>query len=200
MRSVGLLVLFLLSMMYTASAQQIKNIDEIGNVNEGLIAIKKNASWGFIDINGTLIIDFRKDIVASFGESPRFSNGLCLIKEKRDDIFYYGYINTKGETIIPTEYIVATPFEKGMARVIKHYKTTQIGTNALGKDIVRYSYNEMIIDAENNELSHITGPHNLMFYKLKLEKYLPSIKSQFISDHIVAIRENDNSYSILKIK
>jgi hypothetical protein len=57
---------------------------------------------------------------------------LCLVKEKREDIVYYGYINTKGETNMPTQYLIATPFENGQARVIKCYKTDTNGDTILG--------------------------------------------------------------------
>lgn len=198
MKNLKLIVFFLLSIVYASEAQQFTNIEKLGDFNEGLMAISNDDSWGFIDINGILVIDYRKDIVASSEESPIFSNGLCLIKEKRENIVYYGYMNTKGETIIPTEYIVATPFENGFARVINYYKTNT-GTNALGQNVVYYSYNELIIDTKNKSALHIRGPHNLLLNKLKLQEYIPAIRSKFISDLLITVKEDDNTYSIHKL-
>lgn len=199
MRNLRLIVLFLLSIVYVAGAQQLTGIDKTGDFSEGLMAINNDDSWGFIDIDGTLVIDFRKDIVAASQESPIFSNGLCLIKEKREDIVYYGYMNNKGETIIPTEYIAATPFENGFARVIKHYKNESGKTNIMGKNMVNYSYNELIIDTKNKSVLHIRGPYNLLFNKLKLQQNIPAINSKFIGDHLIAVKEGDNTYSIYNL-
>jgi hypothetical protein len=200
MRALTLMLVFLFFSVDSTSAQQLENIEKIGDFHEGLMAVSKNNSWGFIDSNGTLVIDFRKDIAATPEQSPIFSNGLCLIKEERENIFYYGYINTKGETLIPTEYIVATAFEHGFARVIKPYKTEVIGTNVLGKNIVSYSYHELIITTTNKMAMHIRGPHNLLYYKLKSQQDIPVIHSKFISSHLILVREDNDKFSILKIE
>jgi hypothetical protein len=200
MKALKLILVFLFCIVDPASAQQLENIDKIGDFNDGLIAVSKDNSWGFIDLHGTLVIDFRKDVVAAPEQYPLFSNGLCLIKEMRENVHYYGYINTKGETVIPTVYIVATAFKNGYARVIKHYKTDTNGTNVLGKDIVSYSYNELIITTENKMALHIRGPYNLLFYKLKLQQDIPTIHSKFISPHLIAVTEDNNRFSILKVE
>lgn len=184
--------------MYAAGAQELTNIVKIGSFSEGLMAIGNDDSWGFIDTNGTLVIDFRKDIVASSKESPIFSNGLCIIKEKRENIVYYGYMNTTGETIIPLEYLAATPFENGFARVIKHYKTDTGGTNVLSQNIIIYSYNEIIVDTKNKVVLHIRGPFHLLLNKLKSQEEIPTIRSQFISERLITVKEDDKTYSILK--
>ncbi|WP_292889152.1 WG repeat-containing protein [Nonlabens sp.] len=199
MRALRLTLIFLCCLIGSGSAQHLENIDEIGNFSEGLLAINKNNSWGFIDVNGTLVVDFRTDIAAPHGHSPIYSNGLCLIKEIRENIWYYGYINTKGDLVIPAEYIVATAFENDYARVIKPYKTEVIGTNMLGKDIVSYSYHELLITTTNKMALHISGPHNLWYYKLKLQQDLPMIHSTFISPHLIAVKEADR-WKILKIE
>lgn len=196
MKHLKIIVLLFLGMCYATNAQVLTKIDEVGFSNDGLIAIRKADSWGFLDINGMLVVDFRKDIVATPEAFPIFNNGLCLIKEERENIVYYGYINNKGETIIPTEYIAATPFENGFASVIKHYKTDTGGANILGKKIVIHSYNEMIIDTKNKLILHISGPNHMLFDNLKLQQNIPAIRSKFIGDHLVAVKEDDNTYSI----
>lgn len=198
MRNLKLIMLFLLGITNSISAQQHKNIDEIGSFNEDLMSIKKGDSWGFVDKNGTIIIDFRKDIVGFSKEPPIFSNGLCLIKEKREDVIFYGYINTKGKTIIPTEYIVATPFKNGFASVIKYYKT-DTGTNAFGQHVVYYSYNELIITTKNKPVLSIGKSRNLLLAKLKLQQEIPVIRSKFINENLVRVKEDDGNYSIYNL-
>lgn len=191
-------MLFLLGITNSISAQQHKNIDEIGSFNEDLIAIKKGDSWGFVNKNGAIIIDFRKDIASYSKEPPIFSNGLCLIKEKRNDVIYYGYINTKGKTIIPTEYIVATPFKNGFASVI-NYDKIDTGTNTFGQHVVYYTYNEMIITVKNKGVLSIGKSRNLLLAKLKLQQEIPIIRSKFINENLVRVKEDDGTYSIYNL-
>jgi hypothetical protein len=190
----------LLTVFITSNGQTFSLIDNIGTTQDGLIAIKKDKTWGFIDANGTLMIDFRDDLVSSTTKTPMFSSGLCLFKERKDGITYFGYINKKGEKVIPAEYLAATPFENSYARVIKHYKTSIGSSNALGKHIVNYSYNEFIIDTKNQWVQHLRGPINLLYDRLKIQQNPPSINSSFISENLIAVKEADNSYSIYKLK
>ena len=195
-----LIVLFLASLPFCTNAQIISKIDKVAPFQEGLAAVKKGNSWGFIDNNGALVINYRKDITVPSDGNPAFSNRLCLIQEVRDGITYYGYINTKGEKVIPAEYLVATPFENGYARVIKPYKSDTGGTNILGKNIVNYSYNELVIDPENKTVQHLLGPNNLVFEKLHSDpNLLPEISSIIIGDNLVAVREKDDTYTVYKL-
>ncbi|TXD48659.1 WG repeat-containing protein [Polaribacter sp. IC073] len=198
MNDLKLIVFFLLSIAYTSRAQQHTNLESIGNFNEGLMAISNGDSWGFIDKSGSIVIDFRKDIVATYKEPPVFKNGLCLIKEEREDVVYYGYMNTKGKTIINPEYIVAKAFENGFARVINYYKTNT-GTNVFDQNVVYYSYNELIINTENTSVLYIGAPHKLLLNKLKAQQNIPVINSKFINDHLISVKEDDNTYSIYNL-
>ena len=164
------------------------------------IAVKKNKSWGFIDYSGTLVIDFRNDLVTTATKPPVFSNGLCLFKKNTDGITYFGYIDKKGKEVIPAEYLAATPFENGYARVIKHYKSNMGGTNALGKNIVKHSYNELVIDTKNQTVQHLRGPINLLFDRMKIQQNPPIINSVFINENLIAVKEANKTYSIYNLK
>src|SRR5690606_6367371 len=131
--------------------------------------------------------------------APIISDGLCLIQEIRNGITFYGYINVKGEKVIPADYLAATPFENGYARVIKYYKEDTGTINALGKNIVNYSYNELVIDTKNKTIQHLRGPNHLLFDRLHLQQNPPIITSIFINDNLIAVREKDNSYTIYKV-
>src|SRR5699024_8230912 len=118
-----IIILLVTSFPFITFSQVQTKIDEVAPFVEGLAGVKKVNLWGFIDSSGVIVIDYRNDIVALANKAPTFSNGMCLIQEDKDGIIFYGYINTKGEKEIPAEYLMATPFENGYARVIKHYKT-----------------------------------------------------------------------------
>lgn len=192
-------LVFLFAVGLHLNSQTLSKIDNIGTFQEGLTAIKKGDSWGFIDSSGTVVIDFRDDLVASPKRPPVFNSGLCPIKKIKNGITYFGYIDTKGSVVISPEYLAITPFENGYARVIKHYKTNTGSTNALGKNIVKYSYNEIIIDTNNRALQHLRGPINLLFDRLKLLQNPPIITSSFINKNLIAVKENDNTYTIYNL-
>ncbi len=195
-----IILVFFLSLAIDSNSQALSQIDDIGTLQEGLTAIKKENNWGFIDTSGTLVIDFRDDIAMSPKQLPAFNNGLCLISEMKDGVNYFGYINNKGEKVIPTKYLVATPFENGFARVIEHYKIETGNTNTLGKKIIKYSYNELVIDTNNKTVRHLRGPINLLFDKLTLQQNPPIIKSSFINGNLISVKESDNTYTIYNLK
>jgi len=116
--------LLLLSVFIATSgniyAQDLNNLDKIAPFNEGIAAIQKGDLWGFIDDQGKLVINFREDLYISSEGYPVFNGGYCLIHKEIEGILYYGYINKKGVTIIEPQYLAATSFENGLARVIKH--------------------------------------------------------------------------------
>lgn len=194
-----LITLLLTSLSFLSTAQVLTEVDEIAPFQEGLAGVKKGNSWGFVNDTGTLTIAYRKDIVVSPNGAPVFSEGYCLVQEVRDGITLYGYINTKGEKVIPADYLAATPFENGYARVIKYYKEDTGTTNVLGKHIVNYSYNELVIDTKNATIQILRGPNNLLFDELKLKQNPPIIRSTFINDNLIAVREKDNTYTVYKL-
>lgn len=64
--------------------QTIENIDFVSPFHDGLSAVKGN-NWAFIDQNGSIIIDFRQDLVKTKtdkGYYPLFSNGKCIIAQR----------------------------------------------------------------------------------------------------------------------
>jgi hypothetical protein len=199
MKRLLLIILFIANVSHCANAQVLTKIDKATPFQNGFGGVKKGNTWGFIDDKGKLLIEYRNDIVVSPDGAPIISDGLCLIQEVRDGITFYGYINVKGEKVIPADYLAATPFENGYARVIKYYKEDTGTTNALGKNIVNYSYNELVINTNNETIQHLRGPNHLLFDKLYLQKNPAVITSTFINDNLIAVRENDNTYTVYKL-
>ncbi len=103
----------------------------IGN----LVCLKKEGKWGYFNIK-----NFNEEIPFIYEEARPFSEGLaCVIAGKK-----CGYINEKGETVIPIIYDIrpsegvdsSSSFVNGFVRLVK-------GTgekNADGKEILKWAY------------------------------------------------------------
>lgn len=128
-----LIMLLVAGMPLLTNAQVITKVNDVAPFQEGLAGVQKGNAWGFIDADGKLIVDYRTDFVLPPNGKPVFSDGMCMIKEEKDGLILFGYIDTRGRTAIAAEYLAATPFENGYARVIKYYKEDTGTTNALGK-------------------------------------------------------------------
>lgn len=115
--------------------------DEVSFLVEGLIAVRKGLSWGYINSEGKETIPFQYQYTWCFSEglafvfrnyfagyidksgveiipckyldAKSFSEGLAAVQSG----LYYGYINKEGNEIIPFEYDEAEPFKFGLAIV-----------------------------------------------------------------------------------
>lgn len=192
-------MLLVAGMPLLTNAQVITKVNDVAPFQEGLAGVQKGNAWGFIDADGKLIVDYRTDLVLPPNGKPVFSDGMCMIKEEKDGLILFGYIDTRGRTAIPAEYLAATPFENGYARVIKYYKEDTGTTNALGKNIVNYSYNELLINPKNQTVQHLRGPNRFLFDKTRLRDNPPPITSFFIGDALIAVKEADNTYSVYRV-
>lgn len=97
----------------------------------GLLAVKQGDLWGFVDKQGQMVIkpQFVDPKLAQIGEEEvdiarfylhRFSDGLASVT--RDGV-NYGYINNRGEMVIPPMFKYARAFTEGLGLV-----QTQTGT------------------------------------------------------------------------
>jgi hypothetical protein len=73
----------------------------------GYAAVRQNDRWGFIDIEGTVVIGFEFDDALSFGQH------LAAVKIGQ----LWGYINMNGKIVISPEYLQAKSFSGGSAPV-----------------------------------------------------------------------------------
>ncbi|MFA6599194.1 MAG: WG repeat-containing protein [Ignavibacteriaceae bacterium] len=87
-----------------------------GQFNDGLAPILNDNKWGFIDTEGNIVIQpvFRA-YVSGFGENPYFSEGLTPVIDAETE--KVGYINKKGEMVIPYQYYSGDNFHEGVAFV-----------------------------------------------------------------------------------
>lgn len=98
-------------------------IDETGNViyklgyesikgfSDGMASFKRNDKYGFMDTSLTEVIEPKFDKVG------KFHNGFATFRMKKGKEDKVGYINKKGEIVIPAIYDRAEPFSEGVAVV-----------------------------------------------------------------------------------
>jgi hypothetical protein len=196
------LVITILLLPLMGFGQTIENIDYISPFHNDVAAIKKGNEWGFIDLDGKIIVDFRDDLAHTKTDDatyPIFSNERCLITHQKEGVFYYGYIDKTGKTIIIPQFLNATNFENEKALALKVEKQI-IGYNDIfKKDVVSYHYFEVIIDKEGKTIEHLTQLAIHVSPKDKNDKNPPAISSRLISDKLIAIKGSNNKWHIKKI-
>ena len=183
--------------------QTIENIDFVSPFHDGLSAVKKGNNWAFIDQNGSITIDFRQDLVKTKtdkGYYPLFSNGKCIIAQKKDDILLYGFIDKKGNISIEPQFLNVLNFQGNKTLALIVHKET-IGFNDIfKKDVVNYHYFEVVIDENGNSLDHLTQLALHISPKYSKSKEPPVITSKFISDNLIAVKSDENKWNLRKIK
>lgn len=209
MKSILKITILFLAVMFTTSGQSqvLNNIDEITPYHENLAAVRKGEQWAFINDIGAITINFREDIVDDLSRHypvsdprkkisyPYFSNDRCLVKDIKDGISYFGYINKKGDVVIDKQYVNATPFTGGYAMVLRITKEL-LGTNKLlAKNVVSYSYDEVLIDVNGKVIMHLEGPKHLILSKEKLRRP-PVINSYFITENLLAVKNKNDKWEI----
>jgi len=136
--------------------------DEAGEFSDGVACVVKGDKFGFINKKGEVVIDFIYDKAlffdehGGFFEAPKFNNGLFAICTDSDyENRKWGFINTKGKTVIPFEYDGAGDFSNGLAVV---------SIRVDGQDNRKCGY----IDANNKILG--TLDNSGMLSKIEAEK------------------------------
>jgi len=184
-------------------AQPIENIDFISPFNEDVAAIKKGNLWAFIDTNGTMIIDFRPDLVSTKMEKdeyPIFKNNRCLISQKKDGITYFGYIDKTGKTVIEPQFLNATNFENNKAVVLK-LEEEFIGDNTiLDKKVISYKYFEVVIDDQGKTKNYLDFNGVAVALDKKFLYNPPQIQRKLISDNLFIYLNRNKKWVIEKIK
>lgn len=85
----------------------VPQYDEVRGYSDGLAAVKQKEGWGFIDINGKLVVPFIYKDVRDFHE------GRAAVKTEKG----WGYIDKKNQLIISDKYFDAKDFNDGLAAV-----------------------------------------------------------------------------------
>ena len=195
-----LLTLLIIPML--GFGQTLEHIDFISPFHDGLAAVKKGNEWAFIDKNGSIIIDFRGDLIQTKtdkGNYPVFSNGKCIITHQKDGILYYGFIDKKGKTSIKPQFLNVSNFQGNRALALIIHKET-IGYNDIfKKDVINYHYYEVVIDENGNIIDHLTQLAIHIPPKYTKSKTPPIITSKFISDSLIVVKSDNNKWNLKKI-
>ena len=183
-------------------SQTADKFDYISPFNEGFSAVKKGNQWAFINNQGTIVINFRDDLVLTETDNenyPIFKNGRSIISQEKDGISYFGYIDTSGKTVIEPQYLNATNFDKEFAIVIKIHKNLLGKNDVLNKDVVRYESSEVLIDFSGEISEMLTEAKGVVLSKNYL-KNSPKITSKIISENLVVTLGKDNKWEVKRIK
>ena len=199
-----IIIIICLHLNLIGFAQLLNDIDEISQFSEGLSAVKKENQWCFINENGETIIPYIQDLVLTkvldkdynvTGYYPVFKEGRCLIKKVINDIYYYGYIDAKGNEIIDPQYLNATNFKNGYAIVIVPSKDV-IGYNeVLKKEIISSNIEEFVIDKTGKKIRYLENPIDYHVSKRK-SKNPPVFRSKFVASHRVAVQKKDKKWDL----
>ncbi|XLS30694.1 WG repeat-containing protein [Flavobacteriaceae bacterium M23B6Z8] len=183
--------------------QQHTSLQAIGEFSDSLIAIKKADQWGFADMENKIVIDYRDDVVTEeytksiTSKAPVFKNGLCMIVADKDGIPFYGFIDKSGQIAITPQFLNVTNFNNGYAIAIVAERKNRGRNEYLNKDIIAYSFYEVIINREGQIVKDLGDvPHILMTAK-KYKK--PYSTSHFVSPLQVATETNTGEWQLIYI-
>ncbi|WP_242093554.1 WG repeat-containing protein [Aestuariivivens sediminicola] len=195
----NLFIIILLCPLFAVS-QIAEELDFIAPFNDGVAAVKKDNSWGFINHEGQLVIDFRDDLVTSYVDGSRypvFSDNRCLFTTKRDGITYFGYIDKTGKTVIEPIFLNALNFNNNKALAL-HILKEELGDNdVLGKHVVNYKYFEVVLDVNGN-ITYYLNPKgvNVILDKAYLNSP-PEVTSKHISENLFAVQSEHKKWHLV---
>ncbi len=186
----------------------ISGLDEVSPFHEGFAAVRKGNQWGFINEEGQLSIAFRNDVLwneqtsNSLGVSsvgyPRFNQGLCIIFETTNEgVALYGFMNTKGETVIAPEFVNIAPFEGDYTVGIYARKDLR-GKNEFQLDIYDYTFTEVLVNKVGEMVWPVHQRQNIIMAEKRFK--LPELHTKLLSNTLLAVKGKDNSWKVVKLK
>jgi len=217
MKRVFLILTLLLAMPFSGNTQSIKTLnkpimeglDEVTPFHDGLAAVRKGSQWGFIDMDGTLVIDFRDDLVWKEGAAPEaygvqavpyphFQDGRCMFQAAGDDdIPVYGFIDREGKTVIAPEYLNLTEFKDGYAVGIFVKKTFR-GKNKFQLNIFDYSFMEAVLNPEGEIVWPIGERQNILMQKRRYE--MPALNARITGNGLLVVKTDQGTWEIRRMK
>lgn len=203
MKRIIIPLLMVMVVPFLCFSQVIENIDYISPFNENVTAIKKGNTWAFIDTSGSMIIDFRDDVVVTKNgeeEYPIFKNDRCLISQKKDGITYFGYIDKTGKTVIEPQFLNATTFENNIAVALKLTEEVLGENNLLDKKVVSYKYFEVVIDKQGNVKNYLDLKGTAVALDKKYLYKPPVILRHLISENLYTYMDRNKKWVIEKIE
>lgn len=189
----------------------VKDLDQVTEFHEGLAAVRKGNTWGFIDASGKLVIDFRDDLVwhknpvaQATGVTgmayPRFSEGRCPFRayqEEEGDIPFYGFIDTSGKTVIAPEFLNVSEFKDGHAIGI-YFKKTFRGKNNFQLNIYDYAFTEVVLNPAGEMTWPLAERLNILMQARRYET--PALLSRIVGPALLAVETTPGKWEIRSIK
>lgn len=191
----------------------VKDIDQVTEFHEGLAAVRKGSSWGFIDPAGKLVIAFRDDLVWNQNPGPdargiqgmaypQFKGGLCPVRAFREDepgIPFYGFIDKQGKTVIPADFLNISEFSDGIALGI-FFKKTFRGKNNFQLNIYDYAFTEVVLNTAGEMIWPLAERENIMMEARRYQT--PALLGRILSADLIAVESEKapRHWEIRKIK
>lgn len=203
------LFLFLLLPFFLNGQEDLKELSYVGSIHEGYAPVKKNNQWGFINSSGELVVKFRSDLVENEKEStardlgvatqkvPTMQEDRAIIKKNIEGVNYYGFINETGAIVIEPEYLNVSLFNNGKALALK-LEGEQLGKNeVLGKSVISYKYDVVLIDKDGEVLQYLSGPFPVSVSKKKLRE-APPITAKILGENLISVRGPNKSWEVFQ--
>lgn len=209
------LVVLLIAVSFSVTAQSVEQmnaplistLDDVAPYSEGLAAVRKGNQWGFLDKDGNLAIPFRDDVLwntkattetgVSSIEYPKFKEGLCIIFENTNEgVPLYGFMNTKGETVIAPEFVNISPFDDDFTVGIYARKDLR-GKNEFQLEIYDYTFTEVVVNKAGEMVWPVQERQNIIMAKKRFK--LPELHTKMLSKTLLAVKQNDNLWKVVKV-
>ena len=118
--------------------------------------------------------------------------GLAAVKKGN----MWGFIDKQGKTVVEPGYVNATNFRNGFALVTQYSKQVLGKNNLLGKDVVNYLAEELIIDTKGEVITSLMNSRT--FVPNKVKDSPPEMHAYFVGERLVAVKGDDGQWSIFK--
>jgi len=205
----NLILGILISIPFMLFAQEQKEFDFVANQENGFTAVKKANNWGFLDNKGDIVVSLRSDLIHNENPEidkigvegiryPQLIDERAIIKKQENGINYYGFINAEGKTVIEPIYLNVSNFSDGKALALK-VEQERLGENQLlGKGVVSYKYDVVLINKEGEVENYLEGPFPVTIAEEKLRE-APAINAKWLSENVVSVKGPNGKWKIHKL-
>ncbi len=208
MKQIIIALVAILVLPVTLFSQDLKGIDEIAPFSEGLAAVRQGDKWGFINEEGTLVIDFRSDLHwnkdANTSKSdvsgvrhPKFIEGRCMItKNVEDGVPLYGFIDTTGNTVIEPQFLNVYPFKDGYTTGVLFDKIYK-GENEFKLKIYEFKFFDVLLDTSGKIDEYFERRQNIQMTKKRYQR--PFIGAKRLTSGLAAVYIKDQGWELRKL-
>lgn len=143
------LVVIFLILSSNLFPQKTVNFEWVGDFSEGLAPVKLNDKWGFIDVDGNIVVEPK---YGSDFDAPFYKNGLARLFSPEKEA--WGYLDKSGNVAIDFKFYTNTPFYDEVAAIYTPGSASDATTYARWSIINKSG--EVICDDMQNHHSYST--------------------------------------------